>query len=205
MKRYHFIVLLLIAFSMVMSALISRVVFERLPHLEDEVAYLFQAKTYAGGHLVIDSPEPRRAYWQPFVVDYAPTGERFSKYTPGWPALLTIGVLFGQPWIINAFLAGLTVALTYRLGSEIFNPDVGLIATVLTAFSPMALLLNATLMGHTAALYGVTLFFYAYWRIERGRHALRWGIIAGIALGLVVTTRPLTPLASAHRLLPGVS
>jgi 4-amino-4-deoxy-L-arabinose transferase-like glycosyltransferase len=192
MTRHHTIVLVLIMFSIVMSTLVSRVVFERLPHLEDEVAYLFQAKTYAGGRLVVDTPEPRRAYWQPFVVDYAPTGERFSKYTPGWPALFAIGVLLGQPWIINAFLSGLTVALVFRLGREIFNPDVGVIAAALTAFSPMAILLNATLMGHTAALFAVTLFFYAYWRIEQGRRPLRWGIVAGIALGLVVTTRPLT-------------
>jgi len=194
MTRHHILVLVLIAFSMAMSALVSRTVFERLPHLEDEVAYLFQAKTYARGNLVVDIPEPRRAYWQPFVVDYLPTGERFSKYTPGWPVLLTVGVLLGQPWIINALLSGLTVALTYRLGREIFNADVGVIAAVLTAFSPMALLLNGTLMGHTAALFGVTLFFYAYWRIEKRRYALRWGIVAGAALGLIITTRPLTAI-----------
>lgn len=197
MKRHSIIVVILIAFSMGMSALVSRVVFERLPHLEDEVAYLFQAKTYARGRLVVDIPEPRRAYWQPFVVDYLPTGERFSKYTPGWPALLAIGVLLGQPWVVNAFLAGLTVALVYRLGREIFNADVGVIAAALTAFSPMALLLNATLMGHTAALFAVTLFFYAYWRIERNRHAVRWGVVAGAALGLVVATRPLTAVGIA--------
>jgi hypothetical protein len=49
-------------------------------------------------------------------------------------------------------------------------------------------------MGHTAALFAVALFFYAYWRIEKGRQALRWGIVAGLALGLIVTTRPLTAI-----------
>ncbi|HLV36704.1 MAG TPA: glycosyltransferase family 39 protein, partial [Spirillospora sp.] len=102
-----------------------------------------------------------------------------------------------QPWVVNAFLAGLTVALVYRLGRVLFSPDVGLIAAALTAFSPMALLLNATLMGHTAALFAATLFFYAYWRIQRGRSALRWGVAAGLALGLVVTTRPLTAVGIA--------
>lgn len=194
-KSYHrTLALILVAFSIGMSALISNRVFERLPHLEDEVAYLFQAKTYAGGQLVVDIPEARRAYWQPFVVDYTPAGNRFSKYTPGWPMLLAMGVLLGQAWVINAFLSGLNVALVYRLGREVFSPDAGLIAAALTAFSPMALLLNSTLMGHTAALCGVTLFMYAYWRIERGRHALRWGVVAGLALGLVIATRPLTAI-----------
>lgn len=188
----------LVFFSVLLSALVSGTVFERLPHLEDEVAYLFQAKVFAGGQVVIESPQPKRAYWQPFVVDYEPTGERFGKYTPGWPALLAIGVNFGQPWIINAFLGALTVALAYRLGREIFGVDTGLIAAALTAFSPMALLLNGTLMGHTAALCFVTLFLYAYWRLEKGgRSALKWGIVAGIALGVVLIARPLTAIGVA--------
>lgn len=194
LRYHHWLVLGLALFSMVMSAFVSRSVFERLPHLEDEVAYLFQAKTYAGGHLVIDSPDPRRAFWQPFVVDYGLTGKRFSKYSPGWPLLLALGVAGGQPWLVNALLSALTVALVYRLGREIFDADTGVIAAALTAFSPMALLLNATLMGHTAALCAATLFFYAYWRIEQRKNALKWGAVAGVALGLVIINRPLTAI-----------
>ena len=189
---HHALALLLAFFAAAMSALVSRAVFERLPHLEDEVAYLYQAKTLAGGQLVIPIPEPRRAYWQPFVVDYGPSGMRFGKYSPGWPLLLAPGVLAGQPWLVNALCAALTVALVYRLGRELFGPDVGVIAAALTAFSPMALLLNGTLMGHTAALTCAVLFMYALWRVERGRHALRWGLLGGAALGLLVINRPLT-------------
>ncbi len=185
--------LLLAFFAFFMSAYVSQAVFARMPHLEDEVAYLFQARTYAGGHLVIETPEPRRAFWQPFVVDL--DGVRFGKYTPGWSLQLALGVLMGQTWLINACFAALTVTLVYRLGREIFNPDVGVIAAALTAFAPMALLLNATLMGHTSALFAATLFLYAYWRVERGKHVLRWGVVAGIALGLLVANRPITGLA----------
>ncbi len=197
LRYHHWLALGLALFSMVMSAFVSRSVFERLPHLEDEVAYLFQAKTYAGGHLVIDSPDPRRAFWQPFVVDYGLTGKRFSKYSPGWPLVLALGVAGGQPWLVNALLSALTVALVYRLGREIFDADTGVIAAALTAFSPMALLLNATLMGHTAALCAATLFFYAYWRIEQRRNTLAWGAVAGVALGLVIINRPLTAIGIA--------
>ena len=187
------IALLLAFFAFFMSAIISQTVFERMPHLEDEVAYLFQAKSYAGGHLAIESPQPRRAYWQPFVVDQ--NDVRFGKYTPGWSLQLALGVLMGQTWVINAFLAALTIALVYRLGREIFNADVGVIAAALTAFSPMALLLDATLMGHTAALFAATLFLYAYWRVERGKRAPRWGLVAGIGLGLLIANRPITGIA----------
>ncbi|MBC7812561.1 MAG: glycosyltransferase family 39 protein [Burkholderiales bacterium] len=193
------LILLLVLFAFFMSALVSRSVFERLPHLEDEVAYLFQAKMATHGDLVIESPQPRRAFWQPFIIDR--DGQRFGKYPIGWPALLALGVAMGQAWVINAFFSALNVALVYRLGREVFNPDVGALAAMLTAFSPMALLLNGTLMGHTAALFFTTLFMYAYWRIERAnkrKHSvLRWGIVAGICLGMVAIMRPLTAIGIA--------
>jgi hypothetical protein len=193
---YHQIfALLLVVFSMGMSYFISDRTFEHLPHLEDEVAYLWEAKLLARGQTVIDSPAPRRAYWQPFVVDFSEN--RFGKYTLGWPLILSIGALLGQAWVVNAFLSGLTVALVYRLGLEIFNADAGVFAAALTAFSPMALLLNGTLMGHTAALFTTMLFMYAYWRMEQGRYALRWAIVAGFALGFCVVNRPLAGLALA--------
>jgi len=182
-------------FSFAMAALVSQRVFERLPHLEDEVAYLFQARTLARGQAVIDSPQPARPYWQPFVVDL--NGKRFGKYPPGWPGMLAAGVLLGEMWVINAFLAALTVGLTYRLGREIFDADTGVFAAALTAFSPMALMLNGTLMGHTAALFTTTLFLYAYWRLTRGKRAVRWAVMAGAALGLTVINRPLAGLAIA--------
>lgn len=197
LSLYQLTALALVLFSFGMSALISRGVFERLPHLEDEVAYLYQAKIFARGQIVVETPQPRRAYWQPFVIDYSATGNRFGKYTPGWPLVLALGVQLGQAWVINAFLAALTVALVYRLGGEIFSRDVGLIASALVAFSPMALLLNGTLMGHTAALWFTLLFMYAYWRMEQGRAPHRWAIIGGVALGMVVISRPLTAIAIA--------
>lgn len=159
------IVAALALFSFALSVILSWTVFERLPHLEDELAYLFEARVIAGGNFVIPSPEPSTAYWQPFVVDQ--NGLRFGKYTPGYPLQLAVGVLAGTPWIINAFFAALAVALVYRLGREIFkSEDVGLIAAALVAFSPMAILLNASLMGHSAALFWVGLFLYAYWRLD---------------------------------------
>ncbi len=193
--KHALVALLLAFFAFGESALISQTVFERLPHLEDEMAYLFQARTYAGGHLTVPTPQPQRAYWQPFLVDQ--DGTRFGKYTPGWSIQLALGVLMGQMWIMNAFYAALTVALVYRLGREIFNPDVGVVAAALTAFSPMALLLSGTLMAHTAALFAATLFLYAYWRIERGKNAVLFAMIAGVALGLLVANRPITGVAIA--------
>lgn len=190
------LVIALVAFGL--SAAASRSPFERLPHLEDEFAYLFQARLLARGQFVMETPEPGRSYWQPFVVDEA--GARFGKYPPGWPLLLALGALAGQPWIVNTLLAALTVALTYRLGRELFGPVTGLIAALLTATSPLLILLSGTLMAHPAATLWGVLFWWAVWRLAGSPHTTHrtpWAIVGGIALGMAANTRPLTAIGLA--------
>jgi hypothetical protein len=165
MNRSALVTLVCVFLACVGAAVVSRVTFERLPHLEDEFAYLYQARIFARGDTYIDTPRPTRAYWQPFLIN--DDGRRFGKYSPGWPLLLAVGAALDQPWIVNAWLAMLTVALVYRLGREIFSPATGAVAALLTAASPMALLLSGSLMAHTAALCFTTLFLYAVWRVER--------------------------------------
>ncbi|MBW4439237.1 MAG: hypothetical protein KME04_19005 [Pleurocapsa minor GSE-CHR-MK-17-07R] len=197
----HLLMLGLMLFAFACSAVMSRTVFERMPHLEDELAYVFQARTLAGGQLVVESPQPQAAFWQPFVVDR--DGTRFGKYTLGWPAHLTLGEwLGGQLWFINAAFSALAVGVTFRVTLQVFSKyDISVAAAALVAFSPMALLLNASLMGHTVALFWTGLFISACHSLEYdrrgGRKRLLWGVVAGVAMGLLVITRPATALAVA--------
>jgi 4-amino-4-deoxy-L-arabinose transferase-like glycosyltransferase len=192
---YTWLVVALALFSFGMSAVLSRTVFERLPHLEDELTYLFQARMIARGDLTIPSPDPRNAFWQPFVIDRS--GQRFGKYPVGFPAQLALGEWAGAAWVVNASYAALTVALVFALGSAIFDRRVGTIAAALTAFSPMALLLNSTLMSHSSALCFTLLFVYACWRLEHGQRTTLWGIAAGVGLGMVIANRPFAAVAIA--------
>ena len=170
MKRSALIALLCVFLAFTASDIVSRAIFERLPHLEDEFAYLYQARLFARGDAYIETPAPVRAYWQPFLINLE--GKRFGKYTPGWPLILAAGVEMGELWVINAWLSMLTVAVVYRLGREVYNPQTGAVAALLTAISPAAMLLSGSLMAHTLALFLTTLFLYALWRIERGRRVL---------------------------------
>lgn len=184
-------------FALVMAALVSDRVFDRLPHLEDELAYQYQAHIFANGEITAPIPADFRAYWQPFVITDHAAGGRFGKYHPGWPLLLAFGLWMGQMWLVNGFCAMLTVALTYRLGREIFGADTGLIAAALVAFSPMALLLNGTLMAHSAASLFAIGFMYGYWRTTRAERRLAWGALAGLSLGCLLIIRPSTAVAVA--------
>lgn len=202
MPLTRWIVLTLMLFAFGAAAHISREVLERLPRLEDEFAYLYQARIFSGGRAWVERQEPVAVFWQPFLLqpDESPDGtlRRFGKYPPGWSLVLTLGVWLGQEWLINAFLAMLNVGLLYRLGRELFDEAVGVVAALLLAISPTALILNATLMNHTWALSAALCFAYAYWRSTRGgRGMYAWAALSGVAIGSLLITRPLTAVAIA--------
>jgi hypothetical protein len=187
------IVLVCVA-ALLSTAAVAALAFERLPHLEDEVAYLFQAKTLALGRLTVPSPEPEEAFWTPFVLDHQ--GQRFGKYSPGWPAVLALGVLLGAPWLVNPVLAALSLYLVYRIGRALYDDAAGLLAAALGLASPLFLVLGGSLLSHMASLAWLLLFSLWFLWTARGRH---WGYAlgAGGALGLAFLTRPLTAVAYA--------
>ena len=61
-------VICLLAFIVI--SILNHQIFERVPHSEDEVAYVFQAKVFAQNQLSVPTPANARAFWTPFVVDY---------------------------------------------------------------------------------------------------------------------------------------
>jgi hypothetical protein len=104
---------LCLAAFIIITVLFSQIS-EHVPHSEDEVAYIFQAKVFAQTRLAAPTPPYADAFWTPFVVDYE--GQRFGKYPIGWPLLLSLGFRLGAPWLVNTLLATLTLALIAHLG-----------------------------------------------------------------------------------------
>lgn len=188
------LVLLVCALAFLATAAVAYFAFERLPHLEDEVAYLFQAKTLALGRLTVPSPAHPEAFWTPFVLDYR--GQRFGKYPPGWPAALALGVVAGAPWLVNPLLAALSLYLVYRLGQTLYDERSGLLAAALGLLSPLFLVLSGSYLSHLASL--VWLLLFSLWFVWTAQGRSRWFALgAGLALGLAFLTRSLTAAAFA--------
>ena len=173
-------------------------VYEAVPHIEDEMAYVWQANLLTEGRFSMPSPEYPKSFLVPFVVDL--DGLRFSKYPPGWPAVLALGVMLGLRAWINPLLAGLGVWLTYRLGRRVFNPGVGLLAAALTVTSPFFLLNSGALLSHPLGLVLSSGFAWA-WLAAFGPDPARrrWlpSLVASLLLVAMILARPMTALAVA--------
>ncbi len=169
--------------------------FQALPHVEDEVAHLFQAKTFAAGALTAPAPpEALRPGLEYYLIDIV--DERwFATTTPGWPAGLALGVWLGAPWLINPLLAGLAVLLTFALVSRLTDTRTAAVAAALTAVSPWMNSAAGSLMSHTLAnalalFCWVALVLPAHTRTR----ALTLAFVGGAAMGWVFTMRQLDGL-----------
>lgn len=177
-------------------------IFERLPHLEDEFAYLWQGEIMAEGKAWLPSPPEPRSFLVPFVVDHE--GRRFGKYTPGWPAAIALAIEAGDPWLLNPILAGISIWLLFRLGTKVAGPGIGVLAAALAASSPFLYVLAGTLMPHVFSLF-LTLAIALAWldlfpgpsRSESSLPPAMLVAVAGLSLGLLALTRPLTAVGVA--------
>ncbi|MGW8250148.1 MAG: ArnT family glycosyltransferase, partial [Anaerolineales bacterium] len=198
MSRTDRIALLLSLLAVLAGYLIAVRVYESMAHIEDEVAYVWQAQAIAGGELTLPSPPHPKSFLVPFVVDYE--GKRFGKYPLGWPVMLALGVALGIRPLVNALLSGAAVWLTYRLGQKIFGDTVGLLAAGLTLSSPFFLMNSGTLLSHPMGLFLSVAFALAWldaWDTERHKtKPAYWSwlaiVTAGLSMGLLAITRPLT-------------
>lgn len=195
------------AAGIVSGALIALNVNLTLPTIEDTATYLFQAKTFALGRLWAPIPRDFSFFSLPFTV--AVHGHWFGKYPPGWPLLLSIGTLFGKPWMVTPVVGGLTLMLIYLIAREIYDRPVGLLASALALSSPFVLSMSGSLLAQSATWFFLGLFVYllVLWVKRSGRwegfsfrisreHSL-YLAGAGLALGMAIMTRQLDALTVA--------
>jgi hypothetical protein len=178
--------------GLLVTAWVSSDVLERIPHVQDCVAYLFQAKTFALGRLAVPQPAVPEAFEHEFIL--MRDGSWFSKYPPGYPLLLAIGVLADVPWLVSPVAAAVTLLLLYVLGRVLFDGATGLLAAVLLLTSPFFLFMSGSMMAHPAGLFLATLGLLLAARAVSSESS--WApLLAGISLGWLTASRQLTGLA----------
>ncbi|HYI14726.1 MAG TPA: hypothetical protein VEX37_05015 [Thermomicrobiales bacterium] len=181
--------LLLAIGTVILAIWVSSNIFDRLPHVEDEVAFVFQARTLAGGEVVAEPPTQPEFFRIPFVI--VRDDMWFGKYPPGYPLVLAAGVLASAPWLVNPLLGGLAVLLVFLAGRRLYDASTGLGAAALLAISPFLMLQAGSMMSHVAALVWTLLALLAFEAVVR-RGAAWPAFGCGAALGMLALTRSLT-------------
>jgi len=147
---------------------------QRYPISGDDYAYLYQARLFASSKLYAEDPlyDPRLPFYD-CLETYClrdDQGHRFSKYPPGWPVLLAVGVKLRVPWLVNPLLGALLVfgMLEYaerRIGKE----EVKVMALLLTLCFFLCYY-AASFRAHIAAAVFVFAAFLLYDCAERRPH-----------------------------------
>jgi hypothetical protein len=184
-------------FVFVLTNILSYFLFDHIPHVHDEIDYLFQAKIFKLGKLDMPSPPAKEFFDFPHMIN---NGRWYSQYTPGYPFLLLLGLVVGAPWILNPILAAFSIVLFYFLGKEIFNKTVGLFASILGTISIWLLLMSSTMMSHTSCMFFLALFVLFLFRSLKNPSAAN-GLFMALALGMALLIRPYTSFLIAFPLL----
>src|SRR5579883_258767 len=170
------------------SAGLAWFVYDRHPHVADEVVYLYNARYFADGKLFM-APPPLAAAFEVDLMDYHPD-KWFSAVPVGWPAVLAIGEKLHAAWLVNPVLAGANVVLIYLLAGSLYTRRIARMAASLVCISPWYLFLAMSYMNHIVTL---TCALAAFWGVAQARATgwARWTFLAGLAIGMTSTIRPL--------------
>ena len=181
-----------LALTLAATAIIADVVLDRIPHVEDSIAQLFQAKIFRTGRLWAPLP-PHKEFFD--YINVINDEKWYSQYAPGHPLLLTLGLFAGVPWLIGPILGTLSLLLFFLLIKKAYGDRQMLyLSCALMLLSPFFLFMSSNHMNHSSTTFCILAFVLAYLRMFSSRSPLP-GIIAGLALGYVLNIRPLDAVA----------
>jgi hypothetical protein len=162
----------------VFAILIGKFIFDDYPYSGDEWSYVLQAEIFSQGRLYANSPAHPRFF---DVWGMVNNGKFYAWAPPGWPLLLTSGILLQVPWLVNPLIGALTLLSVYYLGRLVYNASVALLAVFFMLFSPFFLLHSASYFAHSSSLLFITLFVFFCARGIEGQtdHDFLWAGLCG--------------------------
>ncbi|MCC7194447.1 MAG: hypothetical protein IT356_02710 [Gemmatimonadaceae bacterium] len=180
---------------------IARFVFSGRPLLIDEIVQVLQARLYATGRLTVPAPAAPEFFSVLHVVDVGP--KVYSQFPPGWPAMLSIGSLIGQEWIVGPLCGAVAVATFARLLRRIYGQAASLTViagTLLFGLGPFVAFQFGSHMSHGPVLMWILLATLALAVAAESRDfrsTIVPGVLAGLFAGCAFAVRPLDAVAYA--------
>lgn len=170
------------------------VVTQRYPISGDDYSYLYQAKLFASGKLWARDPvyDPSLPFYDCLETNCFrdDQGRRFSKYAPGWPAILALGARVGAPWLIDPLLGAILVFLLLEYTERRFGKEHVRVVSLLVTLCLFLCYYAASFRAHFATALFVFSAFLLYDSSGRQpRSAKPWLFAAGAMLGFSAMIR----------------
>ncbi len=197
-------VLLLASLAALLSAAYVHHYLRGGPRIIDATSYWLEAKALAQGHVTWPIEEPSASIRGRFLLLRGPPdAPRLGViFPPGYPLLLAAGFLLRVPLLIGPLTAALLVWVTYVLARQVTHrEDVARVAAFFSVICATLRYHTADTMSHgwAALLLAAALaFVYRATDAPTRPKKIRNAALAGLALGWLFATRPI----SAFALLP---
>ena len=182
------ILAILLILIFITLALIAYFPFNNHPYSMDEYNYLYQAKIFSQGKLFIETSEIFRPFKETYMI--LKDHKLFSKYPPGFPLVLSIGVLLNITGLINPLIATVTLIVLYLFVKSLLGPKYGLLSVILMSTTPYFLGYSASYYSHPTSLLLTTLIFFSVRKYELTSKDI-YLFLLGIFSGYAFLTRPL--------------
>ena len=189
--------LIVVGSSWFTSWMVSQTVVQTLPHrtfgklppaYHDEYSYLFQSQTFLAGRTFFEShPVVPELFDQMHVLN---EGRFASRYFPTTGCWLAPFVAMGKPYWGNWLAGSLSAFFLFWAGRLLGGNLVGFLSGLLLAFAPGVALFSNTLLAHHSCLMGLTLFLWAFLKMQQS-HRKRYAIISGTSLAWAMLSRPM--------------
>jgi len=162
-----------------------------VPLINDESAYLLQARIFASGHW-IGAGRPLPEFFEQTYVLVTPV--LASKYPPGHSLLMVPGIWLGLPSMAPLILNGLAGSLVFAHARRLAGGAVALVTWLLWVSDPGTLCYRASYLSQTTT---TVLWLLALWALREWwqNGGWRWIAVVALCLGWGAITRPLTMLA----------
>ena len=189
-ERIFLVVLLVTSFFL--QVFIADGVLLDFPNSGDEYAYFLQAKMFSSGRLWSD-PHPEAPFFRVCHVAQL-EGKRVSRYPPGWPLILALGMILRIPTVLlNPLMGTLGLWIFYLLGRRFYGKPTAILSSLAFLFSSFFLFNGGSYFSHSSCLLMILLSIYFLDRYEAQPN--RWfAIAAGFAMGYAFITRYYTAL-----------
>ena len=182
--------------AMLLPLSVAYFVLDRFPNSGDEYSYLFEARTLAGFRLW-EAPPVLGTDLIPFRT-WIFGSKWISQYPPGWPMVLSTGLLLGLPaWMMNAVLGGASVAALAALCRRVGDQSATVVAVALFTLTPFYVMNAASYFPHIFSSLLILLLCLCLLpdgEIVRGHKLVAAGAIVGwLAMTRYFDVLPLLP------------